>query len=290
MSDVIRAEWYRGTHSWRFWVTATLALIMFLLTMYQYASPWVHEDIPRWNNFFTVTLYFLGGYLDALWPIFIPLLAALPSGDSLAVDRRRGTDALAVTRVGWANYLWGKLLGNALVAVAAVTAAIAVAAAIAAVLYPKSLPLYLGWKYNTSLPLSVRLSGVFGQEYPPAFAPHLFWTAPSLYVVLAVLLALWATAALSSLCVASAVWLRQPLLTLAVPVVLYFGATILAEGLLTSHLVPFVYAGGYLYFIPRPSSWWSLILYWAVPAGVAALVVAWVANRRFEWPARSMER
>lgn len=179
MLEVVQVEWYRGTRSWRFWVAASLAFLLFLLTMYQYANPWVYEDIPRWNNFYVVILYFLGGYLNSLWVVLIPLLAVLPGGDSLAVDRRRGADALAVTRVGWSRYLWGKLLGNALVSVVAVGVAVAIAAAIAVVVYPKALPLYLGWKFNPSLPLKVRLSGTFGSVYPPSLAPHFFGEPPA---------------------------------------------------------------------------------------------------------------
>lgn len=89
MASVIKSEWHRGIHSWRFWVTVALALFLFLFAMLQYANPGLHQQIPRWNNFYTTTLAFLGGYFEALWPVLIPLAAALPAGDSLAVDRAR---------------------------------------------------------------------------------------------------------------------------------------------------------------------------------------------------------
>ncbi|MHB1505326.1 MAG: ABC transporter permease subunit [Sulfobacillus sp.] len=290
----MHAEWHRGIRSWRFWVTVALTVFIFLFAIAQYATPWVPTtptEIPREHNFYTVTLAFLGGYLTALWPVFLPVIAALPAGDSLAVDRRRGMDALAITRVGWAHYLWGKLIGNALLAVVAVAVAIGMAAAVAVVMYPVALPKFLGWTFNMALPYKVKISGVFGDAYPPAFLPHFFWAAPGLYLILAVLVALWATTAVSGLSVAASVWVRQPVLTLAAPIVLFLAGDVVAQGaLLHSRLIPSVYAGAYLWWVPPLPSWAALGLYWAVPAVAIALVLGWVVVRRREWPQRSMGR
>ncbi len=114
MVSVIRSEWYRGIRSRRFWVTVALALVLFGITMVLYANPLVPQLTPRTNNIYTVTLAFLGNFFQALWPVLLPVIAVLPAGDSMAVDRRRGVDAALITRVGWTSYFGGKVVGNGL--------------------------------------------------------------------------------------------------------------------------------------------------------------------------------
>ncbi|MCL8209303.1 MAG: hypothetical protein K6V97_14725 [Actinomycetia bacterium] len=295
MGHVIRAEWRRGTHSWRFWAAVTLTLFVFLLAMWQYDNPTWRPLIPRADNFYKSMLDALGAYLMALWPVVIPVVAALPAGDSVAVDRRRGVDALAITRVGWTGYLAGKLTGSALVAVAAVALATGMAAAAAAVAYPVALPKLLGWTFPSmaqwaSEPYSYHISGVFASNYATTFQAHLFWAAPGLYVALVAIVALWATASLSALAVASSAWIRVPVLALAVPVVLFLAGDVVTQGMGRSHLVPSVYAGAYLWSASPPvGSWWTLGLYWLVPAAAAAGAGAWIGRRR-EWPPGSVGR
>jgi hypothetical protein len=290
MVSVIQSEWHRGLRAWRFWATMALTLSIFLASVFQYAPLGVSAPpIPHYINFFSMTLAFLGSYLFALWPVAIPLLAALPAGDSLAVDRRRGADALAITRVGWARYLWGKLVGNALLAVAAVAVPMAVAAAAAVARFPAALPPFLGWVYNASLPYRVKQSGVFGDQYHPAFQAHFFWATPGLYVIVACLMALWATVALASVSIAASVWVRVSLVTLAIPVGLFWVGNFVSQGM-ASPLIPSVYAGAYLYWPTRmdPPSWGALALYWALPALATVGVLAWMGLRRREWPSSSM--
>lgn len=291
MASVIRAEWYRAIRSWRFWVTAALALALFCLTMVQYANPLLPQTTPSMNNLYTVTLAFLGGYFQALWVIFVPVLAVLPAGDGMAVDRRRGVDAVALTRIGWTAYLWGKIVGNALVAAGAVAIAMGVAMGIAATLYPVTLPHFLGWAVNNALPYRVKISGAFGYAYPPAFDPHFFWAAPGLYVLAVVGVALWVIAVLSSLSILAALWIRQPILTMAAPMILYLGANVASQSVLPDgHLNPAVYAGAYLYWARPGPSWAALVFYWTVPAVVVLMVLSWVGMRRREWPLRSVEQ
>jgi hypothetical protein len=259
--------------------------------MVQAANPLLHELIPRMNNLYTVTLACLGGYFQAFWVILVPMLAVLPAGDGMAVDRRRGTDAVAITRVGWTTYLVGKMVGNALVAVSAVAIAIGTAIGMAALLYPVTLPHFLGWAVNNALPYHVKISGVFGYAYPPAFDPHFFWAAPGLYVLAVVGLALWVTAVLSSLSMLAALWIRQPILTMAVPMVLYLGLNVLTQSFLhDGHLNPAVYAGAYLYWAQPGPSWTALVLYWTIPALIVLLILSWVGHYRREWPIRSVEQ
>lgn len=289
MVSVIQSEWFRGLRSWRFGVAVALALVLFLVTMVQYATPLLVQLTPRMNNLYTVTLAFLGSSFQAIWPVLLPAIAVLPAGDGMAVDRRRGVDAAVITRVGWPPYLGGKIVGSALVSVAAVAIAIGVAMGITAVLYPLTLPRYLGWTLNTALSYKVKMSGVFGQIYAPPFHPHLFWAAPGLYLALAIAVALWVTAVLSTLSVAAAIWVRQPILTLAVPTVLYLGANVASQSLLhDGHLNPVVYAGAYLYWNPPLHSWVGLFLYWAALATIILLAMGWVGFRRREWPSRSV--
>lgn len=289
MASVIKSEWHRGIYSWRFWVTVALALFLFLFAMFQYANPAVHQQIPRMNNFYTATLAMLGSYFEALWPVLIPLAAALPTGDSLAVDRRRGADTLAITRVGWASYLWGKLVGNALVSMVAIATAMVLAMGLAALMYPLRLPRFLGWTVNNALPYHVKISGVFGHAYPPAFHPHLFWAAPGLYLGLTILVALWATAILSGLAVLAAIWIRPPILTLAAPAVVFFLGDVVGQStIFAGHLVPSVYAGAYLWWRPPLASWETIFFYWAIAGLVIAAVVGWQGMRRREWPTRSV--
>lgn len=289
MVSVIRSEWYRGIRSWRFGVTVVLALVLFGITMVQYANPLVTQITPRTNNIYTVTLAVLGNFFLALWPILLPMIAVLPAGDSMAVDRRRGVDATMITRVGWAFYVGGKIVGNALVSVVAVSLAFAVAAAVEAMVYPLSLPRYLGWTLNNALPYKVKMSGVFGQVYGPTFHPHFFWAAPDLYLIMAIGVALWVTAILSTLSMVAAIWIRPPILTMAAPTLLYLAANVAAQSFLyNGHLNPVVYAGAYLYWHPPLHSWIAVFLYWAVPGAIVVAIMGWVGLRRREWPARSV--
>lgn len=289
MASVIQSEWHHGIRSWRFWVTVALALVLFVVTMVQYANPLILQVTPRTNNIYTVTLAFLGGFFQAIWPVLLPVIAVLPAGDGMAVDRRRGVDATVITRVGWSQYLGGKMVGNALVSVVAVAIAIGAAMGLTAILYPLTLPRYLGWALNTALPYRVKISGVFGQMYAPPFHPHFSWAAPGFYLVMAIIVALWVTAVLSTLSVAAAIWVRIPILTLAVPMVLYLGANVASQSLLhDGHLNPPVYAGAYLYWTPPVSSWAALFFYWAVLAVIVLVVLGWVGVRRREWPSRSV--
>lgn len=291
MANVIRAEWYRATHSWRFWVTMALAIALFGLTMVQYANPWLPARILQENNLYTVTLACLGGYFEGFWVILVPIVAVLPAGDGMAVDRRRGADAVIITRVGWTTYLVGKMVGNALVAVSAVAVAIAVAMGTAALLYPVTLPPFLGWAVNNALPYHLKLVGAFGDAYPPAFDPHFFWAAPGLYILVVVGLALWVTAVLSSLSILAALWIRQPILTMAGPMVLYLGVNVLTQSFLRDgHLNPAVYAGAYLYWAQPGPSWAALVFYWTIPALIVLLMLSWVGHYRREWPVRSVEQ
>lgn len=289
MVSVIRSEWYRGIRSWRFWVTVALALVLFGITMVLYANPLVPQITPRTNNIYTVTLAFLGNFFQALWPVLVPVIAVLPAGDSMAVDRRRGVDASMITRVGWTSYFGGKLVGNALVSVVAVAVAIGVAMGAEAVVYPVTLPRYLGWTFNNALSYQVKLSGVFGQVYAPAFHPHLFWAAPGLYLILAIGVALWVTAILSTLSVVAAIWIRPPILTMVAPILLYLAANVATQSFLyNGHLNPVVYAGVYLYWHPPLHSWIAVFLYWAVPGAIVVGVMGWIGIRHREWPARSV--
>ena len=284
MGHVVRAEWMRGIRSWRFWVAVGTTVGLLLFTAVQYAQPWYHPPTPRLVNFFTASEMALGGWLTALWPVLIPVVAALPAGDSLAIDRRRGLDAVAITRVGWTRYLWGKLAGGALLTLAAMGIAIGVVEAVFAATLPLALPRLLSWVPNLSLPYRVKISGVYGVSYATQFHPHFFWAAPGLFVALVVLVALWAAVSLASLSTAAGVWVRQPLLTLAVPMMVLVVGDVVSQALWRSYWVPSVYAGQYLSWVPSVGSWAALALYWAIPAAVAGLAIAWMVVRRKEWP------
>jgi hypothetical protein len=258
--------------------------------MVQAQNPWAwaHLPTPNVGNFYRAVLMFLGDDLTALWIVLLPVAAVLPAGDSVAVDRRRGMDALLISRVGWGRYLCGKLIGTISLAVAAVAAAMVIAGGLAAAVYPIALPKFLGWTVNLSLPYRVKISGVFG-NYFTTFQPHLFWAAPGLYILLVGVVALWAVASLAALTTAAAAWLRPPVFTLLAPVVLYFGVTILGESVGIAQL-PWVYGGAYLWVAPPVSSWIALGAYWAVPALGAVLVVGWMAWVSKQWPAGSVGR
>lgn len=292
MVTVIQAEWYRSTRAWRFWATVGLTLGVFVYTLYAFDNPWkLHIVIPHFYNVFTAVFTMLSGSAGSWWPLFLPLLAVLPAGDSLAVDRRRGVDAVFLVRVGWARYLVGKWAGNALVSVTAVALAMAATIIPAVIVYGTTLPKLLGWHFvhPPAISRARYVSGVFGHGYPPGFQPHFFWAHPVIYVGLAVLVALWATAALSGLSIAASVWIRVPLLTLAVPLVICWGVNWLAT---SSMLIPMIYGGGYL-MMPAPlgpPSWAALGVYWAIPVvAVGGLCVA-VSRGVREWPARTVGR
>jgi hypothetical protein len=289
------AEWHRSVHHWRFWVSMGLALTLFLYTLFEFANPAsVPDVIPRWLNIFTANINLLSGSAGEWWPLFLPLFAVLPAGDSLAVDRRRGLDVLVISRRGWRSYLWGKLVANALVSVVAVTLPLVLVIALECFVYPLALPKFLGWAAPSAaalraLPYADRISGVWGHAYPPAFLPHFFWAAPVLYIALAMLVALWATVAISGMALGVSVWVRSPLLALATPIGVWWLAIWVANAVHLS-LAPVLYAGQYL-LMPdshAPHSWLALALYWAVPAAAVAVVFGWLTWRRQEWPEGSM--
>lgn len=267
-----------------------LTVFLFLLTVFQYAPPSYVKAvrIPDFYNFFTINLAILGAYVGSLWTVLLPVIAALPAGDSIAIDRRRGVDAVMITRVGWHKYIGGRLLGTGALAGTAVLIPMGIIAIITAIAYPIGLPKFLGWKVQSSLPYSVKISGVFGRAYWPTFDPHFFWSAPGVYLVFAFLLALWATVTIATWSVASSPWLRRPILTLALPVVLFWTISFVANGSY-SGLAPTTMAGGYL-SMSASSSWLDLIIYWGVPAAAAVGCLVWGAVRQREWPQRSVGR
>ncbi len=102
------------------------------------------------------------------------------------------------------------------------------------------------------------------------------------------MVALWAVAALSGLSLVAAVWIRVPLLTLTIPLILCWGVNWLAS---SSSLIPMMYGGGYL-LTPSPHgppSWAALGLYWAIPVvAVGGLCIA--VSRAREWPVWTVGR
>lgn len=288
MGAVVTAEWHRGLQSWRTWVAVAATIGVLLFTAIQYVEPWYPPDpTPRSINFFSVSVMALGGFLTALWPVLIPVLAALPAGDSLALDRRRGLDALVISRVGWSRYLWGKLVGTLATTLFAVGVGLAAVETLFAVRFPLALPHLLGWHYTRkiqNLPYHVKLGGVIGDSYLTQFHPHFFWAQPAVYVALVVLVALLATTALAALSTAAAVWMRQPLLTIAVPIILFLVGDVVTQALFQGRLVPSVYAGAYVWYLPPPASFLALAIYWAALAAVPVAIMGWMVARRKEWP------
>lgn len=287
---MVRTQWQQGMRSWRFWVTVGLTVFLFALTIQQYASAanvraWSTD--PQFYNFYTVTLAALGTYPESLWIVFVPVLATLPAGDILARDRRRGVDATVVTRIGWNKYLWGQLIANATLACGATALAIAVTLTMVAMRYPITLPKFLGWRVDNALPYRIKVSGVFGNTYGPTFHPHFFWAHPGLYVTVVIVVALWATMTLASLATAAGVWLRRPILTLAVPTALFWLGDFVAS-MVNETWAPSVMAGGYLAAGQTPS--WVLALYWGIPALAVVVVITQVTGCAKEWPSRSMEQ
>ncbi len=126
---------------------------------------------------------------------------------------------------------------------AAVGLGLGLAEGIFAAVEPLALPRFLGWTVNPSLPYRVKISGVVGSLYPPHFHPHFFWAVPTLYVLVILLFALVAAAALASLAPVAGVWVRQPLLALAMPTIVFFLGDAVTQALAGGHLVPSVYAG-----------------------------------------------
>ena len=289
MTSVIRHEWKRGIGSWRFWTAVGVITVLLLAAATQNAEPWYPPaPIPRYVNFFSVSLSALGAYLQAFWPVLMPVVVVLPAGDSLAMDRHRGLDAQMITRVGWTHYLWGKMAGNAVLVLAAVGMAIAATEVLFAGLFPRALPPLLAWnpteRQLETLPYHVKNSGVIGKFYLTEFHSHFLWATPGLYLVLVILVALWASVSWASLSTAAGLWVRQPLLTLAVPMMVAVVGDVVTQAFWRGILVPSVYAGAYLWYQPPAGSWAGLFLYWAVFISVPVLAVVWMLWMRKEWP------
>jgi len=217
---VIQADWHRGIRSWRFWLTMGLAVLLLLFTVVSFGGapgrPPANEA-PFTVNFYVVILAALGGFFVSYWPVFMPLLAVLPMGDSLAVERRRGVDMLMITRIGWPGYLAGKVAGSAVISLAAIAGALVIVVGFS-LLYPMKLPHMLAWDITSyhklaSIPYRVRLDSVMGISYPGdvTFMHHFFWRAPGEYVALASAVALWSTTVVATVSVISASWIRPPL-------------------------------------------------------------------------------
>jgi len=290
VKKIVAAEWWLAVHSWRGWLACGLTLVVYALTMYVWQPPGTPTAIAHYFNAITAVLAFFGAYAQALWPVVLPLLAVLPIGDTLAVDRRHGRDAIIITRVGWRRYVWGKAWASALVSSAAVLTAAVVATALAWWWYPHHLPRLLGWTFPAEVSHRVLISGVFGNAYWPTFLPHAFWSSPGVYLGLVALVALWAVAALASLAVTAAIWLRPPVLVLAAPVAVFWlgdlVANVIPGGLGGS---PSVFAGAYIAWPLPPAAWGVLLAYWAVPAAATAAIL-WAVQARRQWPQGSVGR
>lgn len=297
---VMSVEWHRGLRSWRFWLTVALTVFLFVLAMYQFVVPHVPGSAPtppNYYNFFTGYMSGLGAYIDSAWVAFLPILAALPSGDSLAFERLRGVDATIITRIGWRRYLLGKVLGNASLAGSATVVAMLITAVTAVMRFPIALPKLLGWtltsKAIAGMSFQEKVSGVFASDYWPDFHAHLFWAHPWIYLVVISTLAIWATVAISGISIATSVWIRRPIVVLVIPTALFWAGEFLAQSGWSQAWGPSEVAGSYLSMgdafsktYTVPTTWWDLALYWAVPALAVVAVVSWVAVRRKEWPQR----
>jgi hypothetical protein len=268
---------------------------LFLLTMGQFFEPWEHTYVHDFYNFYTVVVALVSGAASSWWPLLLPIVVVLPAGDSLAVDRRRGLDAVTITRVGWRRYLGGKWVGTTLLSLTAVAVPLLVAVGTAAVAYPLRLPRFLGWTIPGPnafrlLPFAERIAGVWANAYAVPFVPHFFWAHPALYVAVAVVMALWATVATAGLSIAAAIWVRPPLLTLAIPVLIYWVANWVFY-YTDSPLSPATYGGEYLGMSAAAGgvpSWFAVALYWMVPVAAIGLTLGWMVWRHKEWPVRSV--
>jgi hypothetical protein len=287
VQGIIWSQWKLSVKSWRFWLTVFITVLVLLLAMQQALPPHVPgagQWPPRYANFFMVNVAALGAIPTAVWDGVFPILAVLPAGDGLAVDRRVGADATFITRVGWPAYLWGRLLGNALAAVTASAVGIIVAAVTALVRFPVALPRFLGWAINTGLPYQIQVSGVFGDGYVTTFMRPLFWSHPWLYLAMLWGIALWVIVGVSGVSIAAAWWVRRPVIVLAIPTLFVWVGNLVAERIGLFAWAPSSAAGGYLDINPPRLSLWALLVYWAIPALAAAAVISWGARARREWP------
>jgi hypothetical protein len=169
------------------------------------------------NDFKFIVFHNSSAYLDWSWgmefiAIIAPIIAVLPFGDSLVLDRTSGLLPHLLLRVSSGKYIAAKWLANASAGALAVTLVIILSFIFALTIKP--LPLPLEWvEYMQGLIDS-------GRNIGPLI--ELFVKAPGLYILFTVGIGLLFGAAYATLALALSVFSRSRYLVLAAPFLVYW--------------------------------------------------------------------
>lgn len=278
---MVGLDWRRALHGMGVWVSLALVVAIMALSFAQYGAEKVlmGPHPAAYFNAYQAMLSGLGASPNALLYLMVPVLAVLPNGDSLAVDRATGADAHFLVRAGWPGYLWGRLVGNSTAAAATMFTGLILSSVLGAALYPVALPPYLG----SQGPVAYTHQGVYGREYQPFVWPSLFWHAPVLYVLLAMGVVVLATAVIAGIATLAAVWVRRRLVVLVIAIAVFLAGDVILQLVGWPAWIPSEMVGGYLVnYTHLPV---TIAVYWIVPAG-ALIAVMWWRIRIRDWPYR----
>ncbi len=278
ISRMVRLDWIRALHGVGIWIALLLTVAVMAMAFSQYSTVEVFGGYPpAYFNAYQALLSGLGYSPDTFFFLVIPILAVLPNGDSLALDRESGADGSFLVRAGWHGYLWGRFLGNATVAGATVFVGLLISGIVASFLFPVALPHYLGVAGHAAF----THQGVYGQEYQPFVWPALFWHAPWLYVLLVMGVATIATGVLAVIATVAALWIRRRVVVLVVAVAIFFAADMGGQLVGLRAWVPSEMVGNYLSNYTHAPA--GILAYWIVP-GLVMSAITWWRVRSHEWP------
>ncbi len=229
-----------------------------------------HFALPHYYyNSYVAFVFALGFGLFALLTAGVPLAAVLPAGDTIVLDRQSGMWALLSSRTGRSQaVVWGKALAASIGAGVMTAVSLAATWLLDLAWYPLGLP----HRVNLTMLDAHPLAGVAPVGYQPYFASQVFWHHPGWYVLLVAGLLTWAVMCFALVPLALSRWVSNRYVALVLPIVLFF---LVVSGLQPLHRyawTPLVAAGGYL--AQGGWHWWSLMIYWAVPAAGALLILS----------------
>jgi len=142
---MLKLELKRAFFSWSFGLAFLIGLIALGQGLYNYGrgfpiSPEAKNADPFLYNSFDALLMARLGLIS----IVVPLLAALPFADSLALDRNSGYIRFLLLRTKRPKYIWSKFLANVLSGGMAVALPHIIIYITATIIFPEGLPTLIG--------------------------------------------------------------------------------------------------------------------------------------------------
>ncbi|KLU62844.1 ABC-2 family transporter protein [Peptococcaceae bacterium CEB3] len=276
---MLRSELYRAFH--RKWTLIAFALGL-LVVVIGYIAVQVGPlsfgvSLHEYNAWY-VFLQVFGMNFNSIWGLTVPLLAALPFGDTLIYDMNHGFEVPLLMRIGKRRYFLTKWLANIIV-IACVFGAVLSCSLLLALLWRRDtvLPVVLPPLIGDHIPSGLKPGiGVFASSYQPHVLSGLFWAHPGLYSLLALLIGILVTISIGSLTIGASFWFKNRYLILSTPFIFYMVLNVVLQFLGLYLWVPFLMAAGYL---NAHNSIGSTVAYWSVILLFSLILVPLGATR-----------